>query len=433
MSPDTPNNTVIRCERLGKRYRIGGGARYRTLRESFSTSLSNLLGGKSDGGPDSIWSLRDISFKVGEGELVGIIGRNGAGKSTLLRILAGITEPTEGSAAVCGRIGSLLEIGTGFHPELTGRENIYLNGAILGMPRQSIRRQFDAIVAFADVERFLDTPVKRYSSGMQMRLAFAVAAHLETEILLVDEVLAAGDAAFQRKCIDTMDSLVSGHRTILFVSHDLTAIQRLCTRTVLLDQGRMLADGPTQNVIAEYLASTSQQARPDQVLDLSSASRRGSGEAKFVSMKWSSPGSNVPGCAVTGKALEVVAEIECSNDVNVGCAELIVRDRRGVKLIDADSALLGRHFVLPRGRSWFRFRIDDLPLNPGIYHLGLWLARTQQDSSGIDHVDPAIQIEVLAGEGSHLIGYSAGYAPVACRFNVQHSSDEAAVRPEPLR
>ncbi|MBI3951593.1 MAG: ABC transporter ATP-binding protein, partial [Acidobacteria bacterium] len=203
----------------------------------------------------TIWALRDVSFEIKQGEVVGIIGRNGAGKSTLLKILSRITEPTEGYAEIHGRVGSLLEVGTGFHPELTGRENIYLNGAILGMKRTEIERKFDEIVAFAEVEKFIDTPVKHYSSGMYLRLAFAVAAHLEPEILLVDEVLAVGDAAFQKKCLGKMEDIGAQGRTVLFVSHNMPAVSRLCRRAILLDEGSVLRDGASHQVISAYLAS----------------------------------------------------------------------------------------------------------------------------------------------------------------------------------
>ena len=204
---------------------------------------------------ETIWALRDVSIEIGQGEVVGIIGRNGAGKSTLLKILSRITEPTVGFVDIRGRVGSLLEVGTGFHNELTGRENVYLNGAILGMKRDEIDRKFDEIVAFAEVEKFIDTPVKHYSSGMYLRLAFAVAAHLEPEILLVDEVLAVGDAAFQRKCLNKMEGVGQQGRTVLFVSHNMPAITRLCERAILLDEGRVIQDGPASQVVSTYLSS----------------------------------------------------------------------------------------------------------------------------------------------------------------------------------
>jgi len=258
---------AIRAEGLGKRFRIGEVERYRVLRETMARAAaaafraaSRVLSGRSAPGridPQELWALDDVSFEIAPGDVVGLIGRNGAGKSTLLKILASITEPTRGRALVRGRIGSLLEVGTGFHPELTGRENIYLNGAILGMRRREIRRQFDEIVAFAELEQFIDTPVKRYSTGMYMRLAFAVAAQLEPEILLVDEVLAVGDTSFQRKCIGRMGEVGSQGRTVIFVSHSMTAITRLCRRAILLERGRVVADGPASSVAAVYLRSDS--------------------------------------------------------------------------------------------------------------------------------------------------------------------------------
>ena len=260
------SDIAIRVENLSKQYKIGV-AKYRhdTLRDQIMVNLKSLFGrtchpsgvnGQSSSvadHPSSFWALRDVSFEVKRGEVLGIIGRNGAGKSTLLKILSRVTRPTYGRARVNGRVGSLLEVGTGFHPELTGRENIYLNGAILGMTKAEIKRRFDQIVEFAEVERFLDTPVKRYSSGMYMRLAFSVAAHLEPEILLVDEVLAVGDAAFQQKCIGKMGDVAKEGRTVLFVSHNMACIQRLCHSAILLDKGQMKAFRKVSEVIQTYL------------------------------------------------------------------------------------------------------------------------------------------------------------------------------------
>jgi len=256
------NDVAIRTENLGKLYQIGeryGG--YKTLREAIVRGLSapfrHLSGSPQSSNlnrqSDFMWALKEISFEVRRGEVVGIIGRNGAGKSTLLKILSRITEPTEGWAEIRGRVGSLLEVGTGFHPELTGRENIYLNGAILGMKKEEIECKFDEIVAFAEIDKFIDTPVKRYSSGMYVRLAFSVAAHLEPEILLVDEVLAVGDAAFQKKCLGKMGDVAKQGRTVLFVSHSLGAVRSLCGRAILLEEGQKKFDAPVEEVIGSYL------------------------------------------------------------------------------------------------------------------------------------------------------------------------------------
>ena len=265
------SDIAIRVENLSKQYRIGSlQPRYKTLRgwlaEAAQTPvrrLSNVVRGKSALSADeTIWALKDVSFEVKRGEVVGVIGRNGAGKTTLLKILSRITEPTGGRARIRGRVGSLLEVGTGFHPELTGRENTYLNGAILGMKRAEIERRFDEIVAFAEIEKFIDTPVKHYSSGMRVRLAFAVAAHLEPEILLVDEVLAVGDVEFQRKCLGKMGDVAGEGRTVLFVSHNMGAVHDLCHRCFWVEQGRLRLDGKETHVVSSYLESMNRKVRP---------------------------------------------------------------------------------------------------------------------------------------------------------------------------
>ena len=247
---------AIRAVGIGKEYEIGQlHSGYDTLREQLSRIGERLIGrGEAPPESDRFWALQDVSFEVGRGEVLGIIGRNGAGKTTLLRVLSRITEPTVGYADVRGRLRSLLEVGTGFHPELTGRENIFLNGAILGMRRREIMRKFDEIVEFAGVEKFVETPVKRYSSGMYVRLAFSVAAHLEPEILIVDEVLAVGDAEFQRRSLGKMDEFGAAGRTVIFVSHNMETIARLCERVMLLDAGRIVDDGPVDRVVARYLS-----------------------------------------------------------------------------------------------------------------------------------------------------------------------------------
>jgi len=255
---------IIRAKNLSKRYRIGSGG-HASLRDAVAATvrapLRRLSNGKK-GADNIIWALKDVSFEIAPGEVVGIIGRNGAGKSTLLKILSRITKPTAGWVSLNGRVGSLLEVGTGFHSELTGRENIFLNGAILGMSKREIDNKFDEIVAFAETEQFLDTPVKHYSSGMTVRLAFAVAAHLEPEILIIDEVLAVGDIAFQKKCLGKMNEVAQAGRTVLFVSHDLSAVNALCARTLLLHEGAIVVDGPTREVTAHYLDTTNKLYSP---------------------------------------------------------------------------------------------------------------------------------------------------------------------------
>jgi lipopolysaccharide transport system ATP-binding protein len=259
-------DAVIRVERLGKQYQIGASqARHSDIRERLANSCARLFrpfpgkrhGGIDDSQVETIWALKDISFQVERGEVLGVIGRNGSGKSTLLKILSGITVPTRGEVDINGRVGSLLEVGTGFHPELTGRENIYLNGAILGIRKSEIERKFDEIVEFSEVGKFIDTPVKHYSSGMHVRLAFAVAAHLEPEILLVDEVLAVGDLAFQKKCMGRMSNVAKDGRTVLFVSHNMAAVRKLCSRVIFLEGGNLKSCGEPAEVIMEYIEGVS--------------------------------------------------------------------------------------------------------------------------------------------------------------------------------
>lgn len=289
------NEIAIRVENLSKLYRIGQLESYKTLRETLTNAakwpVQLIKSAVSDNHrqqttQNTIWALKDVSFEIKSGEVVGFIGRNGAGKSTLLKVLSRITEPTKGRVEGYGRVGSLLEVGTGFHAELTGRENIYLNGAILGMSKAEVKRKFDEIVAFSEVEKFLDTPVKRYSSGMYVRLAFAVAAHLMTEILIVDEVLAVGDVAFRKKCLGKMEDAASEEgRTVIFVSHDMTAIQSLCQRAFLLDVGKIVCQGNTNDVVNQYLQSVeplmlSQSTQLDDRQD-----RSGDGSAKITSLK----------------------------------------------------------------------------------------------------------------------------------------------------
>jgi lipopolysaccharide transport system ATP-binding protein len=396
------SEVVIRAEGLGKKYIIGHQAereRYTTLRDSVGRSLRNwgrsardMFAGKalvSGDETEEFWALRDINFEIKRGDVVGIIGRNGAGKSTLLKVLSRITEPTTGRVTIEGRVASLLEVGTGFHPELSGRENIYLNGAILGMSREEIRRKFDEIVDFAGVEKFLDTPVKRYSSGMYVRLAFAVAAHLEPEILVVDEVLAVGDAEFQKKCLGKMQDVAGHGRTVLFVSHNMAAVRRLCSLAILVAGGRLENVGPTGAVIARYVAGHSEMGDS---ADLSNAKHTGSGELVIETIALS-------GASGPSTVFYVFEQIEIKLTlapvpqarINAGCW-ILIRNASGddvSMIMQRDAALNGQ--LAGGDTSICTFSVN---LAPGQYSLAVGLLG--QLGEIIDWVDDAITFDVAA-------------------------------------
>lgn len=411
---------AIRIEQLSKRYRLGSGPPGgRTLPEAITDTTRQLvrrLLGRSQPRPQpptEFWALRDVSFEVDPGEVVGIIGRNGAGKSTLLKVLSRIVAPTAGRVEVRGRLGSLLEVGTGFHPELTGRENVYLNGSILGMTRREVARKFDAIVAFAGVEEFLDTPVKRYSSGMYVRLAFAVAAHLEPEILIVDEVLAVGDAAFQKKCLDAMRTVASSGRTVLVVSHQLDVINRLCRRAVWLDRGQVKGIGPAAELVAAYLGGAGGATQTGVPVDLAEVSRSGTGAARFTRLAICGPEG---GLVVSGGPLQVDVWIHAAEPLTVGAMAVTLYDLSGFKLVNADTLTLSRHYQLPVGESAFRFRIRHLHLNPGRYRLGLWLAR--HPHGVLDYIPAAGELEVFSDPNRPLGPRPNSDGVVCCEFEV---------------
>jgi len=363
------STAAISVTGLGKRFRLRERERYTALRDVLARAAKSAFGrtpqpnGKGNGN-GHIWALRDISFDVREGETVGIIGRNGAGKSTLLKILAGITLPTEGCAEVRGRVGSLLEVGTGFHPELTGRENVYFSGSILGMRRREIDRKFDEIVAFSGVETFLDTPLKHYSTGMQLRLAFSVAAHLEPEVLLVDEVLAVGDAAFQKKCLGKMSDVARSGRTVLFVSHQLNQVRRLCQSAMWLEGG-IRKSGAVAEVVSSYELATCAGETPE--------GARGSDpnlRARFLRWGIAEPRSEPP------YLLEVLGPVEVCFFVKVH--QPIHHGTHGAALYNSDHELIWGHaqhrLELSPGIVAFRYRFPILPLRPGAYswQVSLW-------------------------------------------------------------
>jgi ABC-type polysaccharide/polyol phosphate transport system ATPase subunit len=415
---------ALRVENLSKLYRLGRAQkRHDTLRDALVHQLQSPARWlRRKGAPnrgtddDTLWALKDVSFEVARGEVIGVIGRNGAGKSTLLKILSRITEPTDGCAHIHGRIGSLLEVGTGFHPELTGRENIYLNGAILGMKRTEITRKFDAIVAFAEVAKFLDTPVKHYSSGMYVRLAFAVAAHLEPEILLVDEVLAVGDAQFQKKCLGKMGDVAQEGRTVLFVSHNMNAVRRLCARSLMIEGGRLAADGPTRTVVPLYLARGAQAVLPSEWIDLAHARRSGTQEVSFMRMSYTSGNEAAGFQPYANGPLEITLDIASQTAKTVGSLAVTLYDHGGAKLVNADTVSLGHSLQLAPGHNVVRLRIDSLHLNAGAYVLGLWLA----DAAGsvYDHIESAAKIDVvgLEPEGFGVRPSADGLVP--CQFDV---------------
>lgn len=369
---------AIRVENLGKCYLLGHNTapaeRYTALRDVIGRNARGLARKTRDmlaGRPivqgeevEEFWALRNVDFEVRQGERVGIIGRNGAGKSTLLKVLSRITEPSVGRVTIRGRVASLLEVGTGFHPELTGRENVFLNGAILGMGHREIQRKFDEIVDFAGVERFLDTPVKRYSSGMYVRLAFAVAAHLEPEILVVDEVLAVGDAQFQKKCISKMEDVSTSGRTILFVSHNMAAIRTLCTRAVLLESGALAGTGPIDQVVAEYI-SRSSLSRPRFEPDRSPLENDAARISGF---------SVSPGEPATGAPVQFTFEIESSHSRHVEVDLAVsISTPDSSRVLQIYSLDMGKRFFLGKGRRKISAAISALPLAPGDYIVNLWL------------------------------------------------------------
>lgn len=395
--------TVIGVDRIGKQYRIGARrARPTSLREAVlrtaTAPLRNLRELRSpragSEGDNLVWALQDVSFEVKEGEVLGIVGKNGAGKSTLLKILSRITSPTEGRALVQGRIGSLLEIGTGFHPELTGRDNIYLNGSILGMERAYIARRFDEIVEFAEVARYLETPVKHYSSGMYLRLAFAVAAHLRSEILVVDEVLAVGDAEFQSKCLSKMQEVAGEGRTILFVSHNLNAIQRMCPRSILLEGGRLVSDGHTADVLERYLALAPDAPEPDSWLETSRLQRTGTREAYIESVQYRSDRDDCGRNAYPDGPLELRLVIVSDAPRMIGGFGISLRDEEGTILVGADTLSMGLVTYLEQGRNLLGLRIESLHLNPGVYHVALWV-RGPLGRLVLDRIDSAFVLKVV--------------------------------------
>ncbi len=397
------SDNAITVVGMGKRYRIGAQEEaYKTLKEKIGETASvPFRAMKSLVGPnghqsrrhrrksETFWALKDVSFEVKPGEVVGIIGRNGAGKSTLLKILSRITEPTEGYADINGRIGSLLEVGTGFHPELTGRENIFLNGSILGIKRAEIARKFDDIVGFAEVEKFIDTPVKHYSSGMYVRLAFAVAAHMETEILMVDEVLAVGDALFQKRCLGKMSDVARDGRTVLFVSHNMAAINSLCQRGVLLSEGRVCSIGPMGKVTDDYaalggsteLTETITFAKPDNHY------------AWIDSVSLQCNGERTP-ILQMGDPLTIEIGFRSETPITKPSVGFVISSARGEQVVNANNIYQqSPEFLAPVKKGVVSCKLGVLPLMEGRYNISLWFG--SQSRVEHQHIEDALSFEVV--------------------------------------
>jgi lipopolysaccharide transport system ATP-binding protein len=414
-------NTALAAEHVGKLYRLGNtqDTLARTLMDAVVKSAR-----RNGRQADDLWALDDVSFQVAEGEVLGIIGRNGAGKSTLLKVLSRLTEPTRGRITVDGRVGSLLEIGTGFHPELTGRENIFLNGTILGMSRAEVNRRFNEIVEFAEIDRFLDTPVKRYSSGMYVRLAFAVAAHLESDILIVDEVLAVGDLAFQRKCLTRMGQVAGEGRTVLFVSHNLAAIKSLCTRAILLQNGKLVADGPVEETVTRYLDLTWPLSSDGTVPD--SEGRSGTGQALLRRVAITDHAGKHVERILLGQPFRITCAYEVREPLQDVVIELGLSTPDGIRVVTALSTDAGAPLIqLELGMNEITVELDMTLLPHPQYVIDV--AMHLQSGLTIDWVERAAQFSALnvAERGSDSYPWSSvrGYVrPNAKWFAPDHDT-----------
>jgi lipopolysaccharide transport system ATP-binding protein len=385
--------SAIVTERIGKKYTLGEKQLYKTFRERLAGIPAHVLGRGAQGHAHRhIWALKDVDMQIAQGEVVGIIGPNGSGKSTLLKILSRITDPTEGKATIRGRVGALLEVGTGFHPELTGRENVYVNGAILGMSQRDIDRKLDAIVDFSGVEEFFDTPVKRYSSGMRVRLAFAVAAHLEPHILFIDEVLAVGDAAFQRKCLAQVDATAKEGRTVLFVTHQLEAMEALCSRAIWLRHGRVIADGEPRSIVGSYLREV---VRSDAPFSLEARSdRAGTGALRFKTIGFASEGGLSNTCRCGENVVVRMSYVGETSELKNVKVQLWIRDNYDRKIALLWTSLTNQTFDVLPCRGAIICKMPRLALAPGTYTMDL---TCEANSETADDIRNAFRFEVMAG------------------------------------
>jgi lipopolysaccharide transport system ATP-binding protein len=412
-------NSVIKVENLGKKYIIGHQKqeKYTVLRDVITNSakaaIQKITNSKStiDNTREEFWALKDISFEIKQGDKVGVIGHNGAGKSTLLKVLSRITEPSKGRIKIKGRVASLLEVGTGFHPELTGRENIFLNGAILGMGKAEIKRKFDEIVAFAEVEKFLDTPVKRYSSGMYVRLAFAVAAHLEPEILVVDEVLAVGDIQFQKKCLGKMQDVSKEGRSVIFVSHNMSAIESLCSRGIFLQSGRIIYDGTSEDAIKKYLELAYNTAKISQLN--TRQDRAGSGKIRASSLKFLN--ENLEEVSVLQSGKNYCFEIGYSNNIyqplNDIIASVDIFDEKNNMVLLFRSNFTNSNIYVDSNGGYILCYINNLPLAKGTYRINVYLSHADREI--LDHIVDAASFIV---DGGDFFGTGSSGLPKFCKI-----------------
>lgn len=394
------SKNAIEVQRLGKRYRLGTAvvkseSRMQAMAQALKAPFQYLIRSATKASEEeTLWALKDVSVNIKRGEVVGLIGRNGAGKTTFLKILSRITDPTEGLARVYGRVGTLLAVGTGFHPELSGRDNVFLNGAIMGMKRDEIRARFDEIVAFAEVAKFIDTPVKYYSSGMYVRLAFAVAAHLEPEILLVDEVLAVGDLAFQRKCLGKMDSVAGEGRTVLLVSHNMEAILGLCPRTILINQGQITADGPSREVVHQYTKESMERAAQK---SLDGKIRRGDGIIEFTGFHLRDPQGRPTPHILCGDPVDLVVDYRSANGQALSNVSIWIwlLDPLRKPLTCFWSRLTNQDFKQIPAQGRLVCRVPKVNLTPGTYMIDL---AAKVDKGKSDKLLEAAKLEVTSGD-----------------------------------